>query len=130
MNKIFEEVAKLPLLNKLLELTGIDGSYLYLLSLITVFSAGGTIVFLVRKRLKKIIEWHEIIKRARDLKPEFEIDYIKDLREIFIRTTAAEKSPNRYDNPGEVYKHTGHPYDLIDFMLKRSFNENIEHNQE
>ena len=129
MNKIFEELAKLPFFNKLLELTGIDENYFYLFSLIIVFSSGGSLVYFVRKKFKQLIEWHGIINKARDLKPEFEMDYIKDLSKIFIRTTAAEKSPNRYDNPSEVYKHTGQPYDLIDFMLKRSFNENIEHNK-
>ena len=125
MDKIFEEIANLPGIKALLKLTGIDENYIFLLSLIVVVAVSWAIGIVI----KKVLEWHGVIKKASDLKPEFEKDYIKDLSKIFIRTIAAEKSPNRYDNPGEAYKHTGKTYDLIDFMLKKSFNENVESNK-
>ena len=125
MDKIFEEIADLPGIKALLKLTGIDENYISLLSLIVVVTVSWAIGIVI----KKVLEWHGVIKKARDLKPEFEKDYIKELSKIFIRTIAAEKSPNRYDNPGEAYKHTGKTYDLIDFMLKKSFNENVESNK-
>jgi len=116
MDPIYEQIAELPWIKGLLELAGIDEKYVSLLSLIIVVAVSVVIITFVRKIWIKINEWHSIIKK----------DDIKELSHIFIRTTAAEKSPNRYDNPGEAYKYTGKTYDLIDFMLKKSFNENVE----
>jgi formylglycine-generating enzyme len=125
MDTLFEELAKLPLFKDFFKSVGIDNPYIFLLSLALVL-----IVYLfINFFRKKVYEWYNIIKKAKDLKPEFENIYIKELSKIFIRTTAAQKSPNRYDNPGEAYKHTGDTFDLIDFMLKKSFNENVASNK-
>jgi formylglycine-generating enzyme len=122
MDQLFEQIAKLPWIKELFKSIGIDNSYTFILSLVLILVVYSAILFF----RKKVFEWHNIIKKARDLKPEFEKNYIKDLSKIFIRTTAAQKSPNRHDNPDEAYKHTGDKFDLIDFMLKKSFNENVE----
>jgi len=128
MDTIIAKIAELPFVKVLLELAGVDKTLIPILSIVIVLFIITIISSLRKKIFQGLYEWHKIIKKAKDLKPEFEENDIKELSRIFIKTTGAEKSPNRYDNPEEVYKYTGKTYDLIDFMLQ-SFSENTENHK-
>ncbi len=119
---IAENILKLIPFGKFFMLIGFTEEISNILSLIV----SGILVYFIVTSVKKFEDWYKITKAAKDLKPEFDYLYLRDLSDIFIQTKATRISPNRCNNPDEAYKHGWNPFPLIKFMLKTSFNEKVE----
>ena len=123
MNKFIESIIK-PLLNPLIKIfqsVGLSEDLSKTFSIVLLAFIGWQAGIWL-KRLQQSLKNN---KAARDLQPEFDYLTIKGLRDIFIPTRYARITPNRYDNPHEVFKHD-EPRKLIPFMIKKSFNERVE----
>jgi len=120
MDKIIEAVVQLIPVSKLFELMGICKELNAALSLLV----SAILIYLAANWVNKLQSYRKAIKAANNLKPYFDYASIMELSRLYIQTKASRMSPNRFNNPDEAYKHET-PFPLIQFMLKKSFNEKV-----
>jgi formylglycine-generating enzyme len=123
MEKVLDYIMKFlePWLTEFSNFTGLNENIIKSIVYVIILF----FIWLIFKFLKNQYKKYKNCKIAKDLKPEFDEKTIRDFSDIYIPTKYGKISPNRYDNPDEVYKHN-EPKKLIPFMLKKSFNEKVE----
>lgn len=83
------------------------------------------LVWLIQSGVKSLLERRRNLKAARDLKPQFDYQMVKQATQFYIPTQYQNASPTRQDEPGFTHKYVA-TKPLIPFFIKTAFNERID----
>lgn len=83
------------------------------------------IIWLLKKATSLLVQRRKNQKTARDLKPQFDYQMVRQATRYYIPTQYQNASPARQDEPGFTHKYVSRSL-LIPFFIKTAFNERVD----
>ncbi len=121
MDNIFEALIKLIPFAQLFEKLGMSKETSVALAGVVIIALAFALKSLTKYSLNRL----KNSKAASDLSPNFDYQYVKSSRELFIHTQFQNESPVREDEPKFSHKFVSKNL-LIPFFMKTAFNEKKE----
>ncbi len=121
MDVLVETVMKCVPFAAWLQKAGMSAEWSAALSIVIVLGLGWWIGHFAKTQFKK---WQNLAA-AKDLKPQFDYQTVKDKTRIYIPTQYQNASPTRQEEPGFTHQYVS-TSPLIPFFLEKAFNERVE----